>query len=325
MSASQHILDRSPSARYLRTRRLVYHMLGGDGRKDILVRAVDAALMVLISVNCVFSILESVDDLAVVHGHIFHTFDRISVAVFTVEYGCRVWTAVEMQDARFHHPLWGRLRYMATPMALIDLVAVIPFYLNLVVEVDLRSMRVLRLMRVFKLTRYSHAMGVLLEVLRREARALGALLFVFMVILIFVSSLIYMVEHPYQPKVFSDVPKSMWWAVVTMTTLGYGDMVPITALGRMLGACTAVIGVGMVAVPAGILASGFGEAMRHRRERYIATVGRMAAEGRLLSPRERRKLEEAREALGISQAEAARIVRNAGTPGVCPHCGHPLD
>ncbi len=303
-------------------RRRVYHMLGGEGHIDPWVKLVDYALVSLITVNCIFSVLESVEDLAIVHGHIFHAFDRLSVVVFSIEYALRVWTAVEIDQPRYRHPFFGRLHFVLTPMAIVDLVAIVPFYLGFFFEVDLRAMRVFRLLRVFKLTRYSQAMGIMIDVLRQEARSIGAMLFVFLVILVFVSSLMYMLEHPKQPHVFSDIPSAMWWAVVTMTTLGYGDMVPATVIGRALGACTAVIGVGMIALPAGVLASGFSEQLRQRRENYLDAVDKTIHDGRV-TRREKRLLEEARTALGLSHEEAVRILEYGvkGGPLHCPHCG----
>jgi voltage-gated potassium channel len=207
-------------------------------------------------------------------------------------------------------------------MAIVDLVAIVPFYLGFFVDVDLRAMRVLRLLRVFKLTRYSQAMGIMIDVLRQEVKSISAMLFVFLVILVFMSSLMYMLEHPRQPEVFSDIPSAMWWAVVTMTTLGYGDMVPMTVLGRIVGGCTAVIGVGMIALPAGVLASGFSEQLRRRRQEYLETVDKVILEGPL-RPREKRLLEATRIALDLSPEEAASILKY-GASGVqlhCPHCG----
>ncbi|MDR3435951.1 ion transporter [Telmatospirillum sp.] len=297
-------------------------MLGGEGHSDPWVKLVDYALVSLITINCVFSILESVEDLAIVHGHIFHAFDHFSVAVFSVEYVLRVWTAVEINQPRFRHSFWGRVRFVFTPMAIVDLVAIVPFYLGIFFEVDLRAMRVLRLLRVFKLTRYSQAMSIMIDVLRQEARSIGAMLFVFLVMLVFVSSVMYMLEHPRQPEVFSDIPSAMWWAVVTMTTLGYGDMVPATVAGRVLGACTAVFGVGMIALPAGVLASGFSEQLRRRREEYLESVDKAVQDGRV-KPREKRRLEATRLALGLSSEEAARILEYGVKGGQmhCPHCG----
>lgn len=300
-------------------------MLGGEGHDEPLVKILDYALVTLICINCIFSILESVEHLSIVHGHIFHAFDKFSVIIFSIEYLLRVWTAVEVDDPRFHHPLTGRLRFMFTPMALVDLIAIAPFYMGIFFEVDLRAMRVLRLLRVFKLTRYSQAMTIMIAVLRQEARAIGALLFVFVVILTFVSSLMYLLEHLAQPRIFADIPSAMWWAVVTMTTLGYGDMVPVTPLGRIIGACTAVLGVGMIALPAGVLASGFSEQVRIRREAYLESLEKVMADGQI-PRRARRRLEETRLRLGLSHEEAAYMLEKAvHAPTHCPHCGERLD
>lgn len=301
-------------------------MLGGDGHTDLVVKAVDWFLIGLIVANVGAVVLESIEHLSIAHGPVFHVFDLFSVAVFTLEYLLRLWTAVELADARFHHPVWGRLRWMASPMAIIDLLAVLPFFLGMFVELDLRAIRVLRVLRVFKLGRYSMAMNVMSAVARQEARAIGAVLFVLMVVLIFTSSLMYLFEHRAQPHVFSDIPTAMWWAVVTLTTLGYGDMVPITPLGRMLGALTAVLGVGMIALPAGVLASGFSEQMRIRREEYREAVERALEDGSL-NRRERRLLHDTRVRLGLSEEEAALVLEDAVRhphPRECPHCGAAL-
>jgi len=313
-----------PSA-YRRLRQRVYHMLGGEGRSETIVKIVDYALVTLICINCVFSVLESVESLSVMHGHIFHAFDHFSVIIFSIEYILRVWTAVEIDDPRYRHPVIGRLRFMLTPMAIVDLIAIAPYYLGIFFEVDLRAMRVLRLLRVFKLTRYSQAMTIMIAVLRQEARAIGALLFVFVVILVFVSSLMYLLEHLAQPRVFADIPAAMWWSVVTMTTLGYGDMVPITPMGKLVGALTAVIGVGMIALPAGVLASGFSEQMRMRREAYLESAEKAVSKGQMTRS-SRRRLEDTRSRLGLSHDEAAYLLEKAvHVPSHCPHCGGRLE
>jgi voltage-gated potassium channel len=325
MNSTTHHPSANRSSAYRTLRHRTYQMLGGEGHEGTVVKLMDYALVTLICINCIFSVLESVEHLAVVHGHIFHAFDKFSVIIFSIEYVLRVWTAVEIGNPRFRHPVLGRLRFMFTPMALVDLIAVAPFYLGIFFEVDLRAMRVLRLLRVFKLTRYSQAMTIMIAVLRQEARAIGAVLFVFLVILIFISSLMYLLEHLAQPHVFSDIPSAMWWTVVTMTTLGYGDMVPITALGRMVGAITAVIGVGMIALPAGVLASGFSEEMRQRREEYQENVEKALTETGQIPRRAKRHLEEVRIKLGLSHDEAAHILeRAAESPHHCPHCGGKL-
>lgn len=301
-------------------------MLGGDGHDDLLVKSVDWFLIMLIVMNVVAVVLESIEHLSIAHGPVFHAFDLFSVAVFSLEYVLRLWTAVELEDTRFRHPVWGRLRWMVSAMAIIDLLSVLPFFLGMFVQMDLRAIRVLRVLRVFKLGRYSMAMTVMSAVARQEARAIGAVLFVLMVVLIFTSSLMYLFEHRAQPHVFADIPTAMWWAVVTLTTLGYGDMVPITPLGRILGGLTAVLGVGMIALPAGVLASGFSEQMRIRREEYREAVERALEDG-AISRRERRLLDDTRVRLGLSEEEASLVLEDAVKhphPNTCPHCGESL-
>jgi voltage-gated potassium channel len=298
-------------------------MLGGEGHNDIWVKAIDGALIALIVLNILAVILESVPTLSISHGPVFHLFDLVSVGVFSIEYVLRVWTAVELPDQRFKHPLWGRLRYMTTPLAIVDLLAVLPFFLGYFVEFDLRTLRVLRLLRIFKLTRYSSAMHMLVAVLRQESRAVGAILFIMVVMMVFMGSLMYLIEHPVQPHVFPDIPTAMWWAIVTLTTLGYGDVTPVTPLGRMLGGVVAVAGVAMVALPSGILASGFSEQLRIRREEYSEKVAEAISDGRL-SKAERHALEEMRQRLGLSQDEAASILEHISKQPKdtnCPHCG----
>jgi voltage-gated potassium channel len=308
-------------------RRLVYHMLGGEGHQDFWVRFVDYFLIGLIILNIISVVLESVATLSIAHGPIFHAFDLISVAIFSLEYVLRVWTCVESDNPAFHHPLFGRLRYMATPLAIIDLLAVLPFYLGMFVEIDLRAMRVLRLLRVFKLTRYSSAMTMLIAVIKQESRAVGAILFIMAVLIVFSASVMYLFEHPVQPAAFPDIPAAMWWSVVTLTTLGYGDITPITPWGRLFGGLVAIMGVGMVALPSGILATGFAEQLRQRRAEYRERVVEALSVGRL-SKAERHALEEMREQLGMNEEEAAAILEHVVSHDhstTCPHCGKMLE
>ncbi|MEW5728951.1 MAG: ion transporter [Pseudomonadota bacterium] len=302
----------------------MFRLLGGEGHDRPLVKLVDWFLIALIVLNVAAVVLESMEELVIVHGPVLHGFDIVSVIIFSLEYLARLWTAVDLDDPRFRHPLWGRLRWMVTPMAIIDLVAVLPFYLGIFVELDLRAIRVLRVLRVFKLGRYSVAMNVMAAVARQESRAVGAVLFLMVVVLVFTSSLMYLFEHHAQPQVFRDIPTAMWWSVVTLTTLGYGDMVPVTPFGRLLGGITAVLGVGMIALPAGVLASGFSEQMRIRREEYREAVEKALEDGRI-TKQERHLLEETRDQLGLSEEEAAQILREAAQGHrVCPHCGGAL-
>lgn len=319
VSAAHSMTHRSHRPRTLR--RMVYHMLGGEGHSDTRVKVVDWFLIAMIVLNVVAVVMESIEHLSIAHGPMFHAFDLFSVAVFSIEYLLRLWTAVEIPNPRFQHPLWGRLRWTTSPMAIIDLLAVLPFYLGIVVQMDLRAIRVLRVLRLLKLTRYSLAMSVMLSVVRQESRAISAVMFVMCVVTIFSSSLMYLFEHRAQPHVFNDIPTTMWWSVVTLTTLGYGDMVPITPMGRILGGLTAVLGVGMIALPAGVLASGFSEQLRIRREEYREAVERALEDGDL-TRQEKRLLDRTRRKLNLTEEEASLILEDAVKhPHTCPHCG----
>jgi len=189
-------------------------------------------------------------------------------------------------------------------------------------------MRVLRLLRIFKLTRYSSAMSIMLTVLRQEAKAFGAALFVLLLLMIFSASMIFLFEHEAQPEVFSNIPNAMWWAVITLTTVGFGDAYPITPFGKFFGAAISVVGIGMVALPAGILASAFSEQLHLRREQYRERVSDALSDG-VLTTAEAEQLRKIQEDLGISVEEARNILHHSVKGGLhfythCPHCGENL-
>lgn len=229
---------------------------------------IDLGLMALILLNVVAVVLESVTALEARFHAFFLSFEIFSVVVFSVEYVLRVWSSIDRPDCTDQHPIRGRLQFMLTPYAVIDLIAILPFYLGFFIPHDLRFLRVIRLFRLFKLTRYSIAMQALLEALRAEADSLGAAFFLLFVLFILASSGIYLLENRIQPEAFGSIPAAMWWAMTTLTTVGYGDVVPITTWGKIFGGCITIIGVGMVALPAGIIASGFSEHLRQRRTNY---------------------------------------------------------
>lgn len=263
-------------------------------------------LILLISLNVLCVILETMPSNDIKEQRWFSQFETFSVIIFTIEYLARVWSSVENEEIKHGHPLWSRLRYMLTPLALIDLLVILPFYLSMMI-IDLRFMRVLRLLRVFKLTRYSASMALLLQVLRREARSIAAALFVILMLMILASSLIYYAEHQAQPEAFSSIPAAMWWAIVTMTTLGYGDVIPITAVGKIFASIISIASLGIVALPAGILASGFNQAVRERRTTYEKMV-HMAIQDGKIDTIEQKALNQMRETLGISKEDAANIL-----------------
>ncbi len=325
-----------------RIRRRVYEILDVGRKGDRLSEWADIALITLISLNVVSVIFESVQGIYDAAPMFFNGFELFSVVIFTIEYVMRIWSAPDHVEIKFRHPFWGRLRFMLTPMQLLDLIVILPFYLVFFVQVDLRMLRVLRLLRVFRLTRYSSSMGLLLQVLKKEGRNIGAALFVLLLLIIMAASLTYLAEQNAQPEAFGSIPDALWWAVITMTTVGYGDVVPITVMRRILGAVIGIISVGMVALPAGLLASGFSQALQRRRAAFEAVVGDILEDG-VIDSDERVRLRETQVELGLSKDEAETILRQShlrdaktgggdsrrvpaqeSRPEVCPHCGGEL-
>jgi voltage-gated potassium channel len=223
---------------------------------------VDIGLMTLISLNVLAVILQSVPTLDARFHEYFQAFEIFSVAIFTLEFALRLWVCIERPEYGRRGPMMGRMRYSLTPMALIDLFAILPFYLSALGGLDLRFLRVVRLIRLLKLARYSIAMQALLDALRAEADKLAAGFVLLFVLFVLAASGIHLLERDVQPEAFGSIPDAMWWAMATLTTVGYGDVVPITPWGRVFGGCITLIGVGMVALPAGIIASGFSERLR---------------------------------------------------------------
>ena len=226
----------------------------------------DPFIMGLIVLNVFAVVLETVDWLYALYAPIFHAFDLFSVAVFTIEYILRIWSCTI--NPKFKDPFFGRLRFMITPFALVDLMAVLPFYLPFAFP-ELRFMRAFRLFRLFrilKLARYSESLQTFVDVLRLKKEELMIMFFAITILLIISSSLVYEAENEAQPEAFSSIPAAMWWGVVTLGTVGYGDMFPVTPMGKLIGSFVVILGIGLFALPTGILASGFAEVLAKRKE-----------------------------------------------------------
>jgi len=236
----------------------IYELLDATVIESKLERNLNIFLMGLIFLNVIAVILETEKSLAVRYKGLFHWFEIISVIIFSVEYLLRLWSSTE--NKKFQHPILGRVKYALSPMALIDLLAILPFYLPMFIPVDLRFLRALRLFRLFRLfkvSRYVKSLRTIKNVFIEKKEELLIAIFSVLILLVFSSSLMYFVEHEAQPDVFSSIPAAMWWGISTLTTIGYGDMYPITTLGKFLGGIIALLGIGLFALPAGILASGF--------------------------------------------------------------------
>ena len=223
--------------------------------------------MILISLNVLAVILETVPEIDSELGGFLRAFEAVSALLFATEYGLRLWVSDLTKSSM--RPSSSRLRYIASPMAIIDLLAFLPSLLPMFIGVDLRILRVLRLvrlLRLLKLVRYVKALRVLTNVISSRSAELTVSAMIAGLVFLISSRLMYFAEHAAQPDHFSRIPHTMWWAVTTLTTVGYGDIVPITLIGRILGAIIAILGVAMFALPAGIIASGFNDAIRDSRK-----------------------------------------------------------
>jgi len=250
---------------YKQLKKKVHHILEPGDKAPFASQIFVIFIMALIVLNVIAIILDTVEGYHSAYGRFFRVFNFFSVMVFTVEYLLRLWSCTE--NRKYHSPIWGRLLFIVTPLALIDLIAILPFYIPMVTNVDLRFLRALRLFRIFKMTRYSSRFKVFMDVLRDKKEEILISLMLVVVLLIISASLMYYAENKVQPEEFSNIPEAMWWAVVTLTTVGYGEVVPATSFGRVLAGCVAVLGISLFAIPAGIIASGFIEQFQKRHKK----------------------------------------------------------
>jgi len=306
-------------------RKTAYLLLDAGHNDTPFAHIVDIFLIVLISLNVTAVVFESMPEVYAAYAPYFDAFEFFSVGVFTIEYLLRVWSIVESDNPRYKSPVKGRFRFMLSPLALIDLIVLLPFYLGSLIGVDLRMLRALRLLRAFRLTRYASSMNLLLQVVRDEGPVIAAALFVLLMMIVVAASITYLAEHAAQPEAFASIPHALWWAVVTMTTIGYGDVVPQTLVGRICAAIIGVISVGMVALPAGIMASGFDEALHKRRQKFENLVDEVLEDG-VIDADEHEELRAMRDELGLTDSEAAKLLK-AGYRKIthrtieCPECG----
>ncbi len=243
-----------------------YEILEGT-TTDKTSRAFQIFIVTLISVNVLMVIIETEESFSQNYSWFFYPFEIFSVIIFTIEYAGRL--LVCKLNPKYQGQRFAPLRYIISPMMLVDLAAILPFFLPLVV-VDLRFIRIIRLLRLFrlfKLARYSEPLQTLGNVLKAKSGDLAVAFFVLFIVLIFASSLMYHVEHEAQPEAFSSIPTSMWWGIVTLTTIGYGDTYPVTAAGKVVAAGVAVLGIAVYAIPTGIMASAFTEELRKKRQK----------------------------------------------------------
>lgn len=222
-------------------------------------------IIILIIASVVSVIIGSITEFE--NFELFLIIEFISVIVFTIEYFLRIWSCTENKE--YERPIIGRIKYALTPLAIIDFLAIVPFYLPFFFNVDFRFLRILRLFRIFrifKLARYTESFDILVRVLKREKESLLITFFLLVIVVIIASSLMYYVEKDVQPEVFASIPHTVWWAVASLTTVGYGDIYPISPVGKLMASIIAIIGIGFVALPTGIISSGYVEELQKQRE-----------------------------------------------------------
>jgi voltage-gated potassium channel len=249
-----------------RFRLAVYGLIRDDDENGLAENIFDGVIITLIVINVALVILDTFDNFPAWAYSLFRYIEVVSVVIFTIEYTVRLWTApLKYADMR---PLRATVKHAFSFMSIVDLLAILPFYLPFVFPVDLRVLRMvrlLRLLRLLKMNRYTTALSSIASVFRRKAAQLVSSMFVVALLMVMSSVLMYTVENPVQPEVFRNAFSGLWWAVATFTTVGYGDIYPVTAAGRVISGIIALLGIGLVAVPTGIISAGFVEQMDSHR------------------------------------------------------------
>ena len=292
-------------------RRRVYQVLEQGPVGDRMSVAIDRALVALIIINLVAVALESVPSLRAHYRPLFDAIEIVSLIVFTAEYGLRLWVAVEHGPNRHLSPTRARLKYVLSPAGLVDLIAVLPFWFAPLMPDDLRVLLIFRIVRFFKITRYSPAMRSLLDVLYRERRALFGCLVVTLGTALVAAALMHLAEGKVQPDKLGTIPDALWWAIVTLGTIGYGDVVPVTTLGKLIATGTIFLGLITIALPVGIIATAFAEQI-HRRD-FIVTWG-MIARVPLFAGLDAAEISDVMQLLRAQVAQPGEVIVRAGEP-----------
>ncbi|WP_353140505.1 ion transporter [Limnohabitans sp.] len=262
---------------------------------------------VALSIFCV--IFESVASMRALFAVEFHVIDVMAFTLFTIEYIARVYSAPE--NPKYHNRM-ARWAHIRSGPAIIDLLAILPFVLESLLSqhLDLRFLRVFRLVRMLKLTRYTSALETLYKVVQREWQVIFASVFVMMLLVVLTASLGFLLEHEAQPDKFENIPQSIYWAIITLASVGYGDISPITPMGRALTVVLALVGIGIFAIPAGLLASAFTDQLRIDRDAFKQRL-MLAFEDGMLNGAERELIIAEAERLHLSHEEVTRLTHEA--------------
>ena len=281
-------------------RKRIWEILEKGNSKDKVSFYTDIFLITLIIFNIIAVLLETVESIYSKYALEFFIFERFSTVIFLIEYILRIWVCVEEKIK--NNKLITRLKYASTWPAIIDLLAVLSGLLPMIFEVDLRILRALRMLRLLKFSRYFKVMNLLLGVLKEEKQSFLAAMFLLTIAMLIASTGIYLFEKDAQPDKFSSIPEAMWWAIATLTTIGYGDVTPVTGMGKFFGAIIAIIGIGVVALPSGILASGFTDQLKRRQAKYENELSKALQDG-VISSSERNKLTKIAKDMNLSEEQ----------------------
>ncbi len=290
------------------TKKRVLEILERGHAHDRVSLFIDRFLAVLIVLNIFAVCLESVGHISTAYAQQFMIFELFSVSIFSVEYVLRIWANGVRVESKRKTPLGRRLDYIFSFNGIVDFLAIAPSFVSLFLgSVDLRWLRAVRLLRILKLSNYSSAVEDLFSAIRDEMRSFGAALYLFSIALFLASAAMYIAERDAQPEVFSSIPETMWWALITLATVGYGDVTPITAMGKIIGAFTAMLGVSTVALLTGIIANSFVNQMNKRKEIFAAQITHALSDG-IISETEGEKIEALRCRFNLSEEYARAII-----------------
>ena len=272
----------------------------------------DDFLTALILLNVAAVTLESISGIQVRFAIIFYIFEIFSIIIFSIEYLCRIWTApIKYSDELAESPAaHNSLKYIFSINGIIDLLSILPFYLQfLMPTIDLRILRMLRLLRILKLSTYNSALMDLFMAIEEERKSFFAAGYIFTVIFVVASSLIYYAENSVHPTHFQSIPDSMYWAVITLTTVGYGDVTPVSVLGKLIAVFAAIGGVIVVALLTGIVASSFSLQMERRKSQFEDEI-RHALQDGVIDQNEMEHLDALRKHFGFSKTKAEQIIND---------------
>ena len=269
---------------------------------------VDTALFILILLNITAVCLESIQGIGNKYQKSFYYFEMFSVFIFGIEYLLRVWSAPAREDLGESSSFIKRLKYIFSFTGLVDFIAIIPSIITIFGGLDLRWLRVLRLLRLLKISNYSSAIEDFFSAIMADWRSFSAALYLVLVALFLSSALMYIAENESQPDKFSSIPETMWWSLITLTTVGYGDVSPITPFGKIIGAFTAIMGVCTVALLTGIVASAFANQRAQRTAILEAEINQALSDG-VISDVEAKKIEKLRKELNLSPEHSRSLIK----------------